>query len=75
MTTIVHVADMKYSVILHDDGTMEALRYEEPWRDLTGDKLVYNLAYELNQVRQTLQQLRTLHSEVNDIFDIQDNYE
>lgn len=30
----------KYTVIEHDDGSMEALRYGEPWRDLTGDKLI-----------------------------------
>lgn len=30
----------KYTLIQHDDGRMECLRYGEPWRDLTGDHLV-----------------------------------
>lgn len=37
------VADGKYTVI-HDDGTnFRALRYGEPWRDLTGDGLILAL--------------------------------
>lgn len=32
--------DGKYQVINHGDGRLEALRYGEPWRDLTGDHLV-----------------------------------
>jgi len=31
----------KYIVIIHDNYTMEALRYGEPWRNLTGDNLIY----------------------------------
>lgn len=30
----------KYTLIRHEDGRMEALRYGEKWRDLTGDKLI-----------------------------------
>jgi hypothetical protein len=29
----------KYTIIRHDDGGMECLRYGEPWRELNGDKL------------------------------------
>ena len=32
--------DGKYEIRRHDDGHMDALRHGEPWRDLTGDKLV-----------------------------------
>ena len=35
-----------------DDGGLHALRYGEEWRDLTGDKLVFSLAYELNEERE-----------------------
>ena len=33
----------KYEIIDHEDGRLEARRYGEPWRDLTGDKLVHSL--------------------------------
>lgn len=33
-------ADGKYTVI-NNNGNLSALRYGEPWRDLTGDNLVY----------------------------------
>lgn len=52
--TRVDVGDGKYAVVLHDNGAMEALRYGEPWRDLTGDKLVYCLASELQEARDAL---------------------
>jgi len=38
----------KYTVVQHSDGRLEALRYGETWRDLTGDNLFLALldAYE-----------------------------
>lgn len=38
----VTVEDGKYTVVF-EDGKLYALRYGEPWRDLTGDKFVYAL--------------------------------
>lgn len=35
-----------------NDGGQEALRYGEPWRDLTGDNLVYWLAVEVRSYRE-----------------------
>lgn len=32
--------DGKYEIRRHDNGSMDALRHGEPWRDLTGDKLI-----------------------------------
>lgn len=29
----------KYTIIRHDDASVEVRRYGEPWRNLTGDKL------------------------------------
>lgn len=45
------LADGKYTVIQYDDGRLCALRYGEPWRDLTGDKLVLALAQEVERLR------------------------
>lgn len=51
----IDVCDGKYTVILGEFGEVHALRYGEPWRDLTGDKLVYCLAVELQSLRDELQ--------------------
>ena len=54
-TTNVAVEDGKYTVQIGDDGSLKALRYGEPWRDLTGDKLIYCLAAELQAAREQLE--------------------
>lgn len=43
MTTQITLEDGKYTLIV-GCGTLQALRHGEPWRDLTGDKLVGALA-------------------------------
>lgn len=48
------VADGKYTVVIKETGGMEALRYGEPWRELTGDGLIYSLATELADAREKL---------------------
>lgn len=48
----VSVEDGKYTVVMQSDGGLRALRYGEPWRDLTGDKFIYCLATELRDARQ-----------------------
>jgi len=40
----IDLEDGKYTYLLDDIGGQQALRYGEPWRDLTGDKFVYGLA-------------------------------
>lgn len=55
----VEVEDGKYTVILHPDGKLEALRCGEPWRDLTGDKMVYCLAAEIETLRRKVQQAQS----------------
>lgn len=57
MTTL-SFANGKYTLIEHLDGRLEALRYGEPWRDLTGDKLVLGLAQEVAILRDALARLR-----------------
>ena len=55
----VTVADGKYRVIMpaEGEGGLYALRHDEPWRDLTGDKLVYSLACELDDARKQIKRL------------------
>lgn len=48
----VTAGDGKYTVRKTVSGGLHALRYGEPWRDLCGDKLVYQLAAELQEARQ-----------------------
>lgn len=46
--------DGKYTIVDHGDGRVEALRYDEPWRDLTGDHLIaalLDLAYQDHDAR------------------------
>ena len=60
----VKVDDDKYTVFLptepQDHRNFRALRYGEEWRDLTGDNLIYNLAYELNEARAENARLRDM---------------
>lgn len=48
----VSVADGKYTYRSFSNGTSDALRYGETWQELTGNKFVYCLAYELNDLRE-----------------------
>ena len=41
----------KYEVVFPEDGKLHALRYGEPWRDLTGDKLILAMMYEIERLR------------------------
>ena len=50
----VSVDNGKYTVIMESDGRLHALRYGEPWQDLTGNNLVYFLAAELEEARRQL---------------------
>jgi hypothetical protein len=40
----VEVDNCKYTVIQDADGKLAALRYGMPWRAITGDNLIYQLA-------------------------------
>jgi len=51
METRIEIEDGKYAVV-HDNGAdLRALRYGEPWRDLTGDGLVLAMAQEIEALR------------------------
>lgn len=47
----------KYKIIL-SGARFEALRYGEPWRDLTGDNLVLFLTHEIESLRQQFIKLK-----------------
>ena len=46
--------DGKYAITGIETGHLEALRHGEPWRELTGDKLVLGLAQEIQELREQL---------------------
>ncbi len=48
----VSVCDGKYVVTDEGGKGLHALRHGEAWRELTGDKLVYCLAHELQEARE-----------------------
>lgn len=55
--------DHKYTYIFHESGHSEALRYGEKWQDLTGNNLVYSLAYRLADAREALDLIQKQHKE------------
>ncbi len=57
-TLFVVVQNGKYTVIQNADGDLYALRYNHPWRSLTGDSLVYCLAAEVQDLRDENEELR-----------------
>mgnify|MGYP000872976592 FL=1 len=48
--------DGKYSVI-NDDGRLTALRYGEPWRNLSGDNLIYWMFVEIVNLKAEIAQM------------------
>ncbi|BAS11817.1 hypothetical protein AHiyo8_01200 [Arthrobacter sp. Hiyo8] len=61
----------KYAVTGIETGRLEALRHGEPWRELTGDKLVLGLAQEIQELRE---QLAAKDKLMRDLGLIQDNF-
>ena len=50
-------ADGKYTVINENDGYLTALRYGEPWQDLTGNHLIYWMLVEVDTLKQQRNEL------------------
>lgn len=63
--------DGKYTVV-SDNGRLKALRYGQPWRDLTGDHLVYAMlvkAIQLKEERDALAaKLKDQDARINDLL-------
>ena len=53
-TLDIDVAGGKYTVRQEIQGKLYALRYGSEWRDLTGDGLVLNMAYELEASKEKI---------------------
>ena len=55
----IDLEDGKYTYVLNDDesGSQYALRYGEPWRDLTGDKFVYCMAAKIEEQTERIKDL------------------
>ena len=61
----VKVCDGKYTYRQYKDGSQEALRHGETWRDLCGDNLVRCLAWELNEARERIVELERERDEIS----------
>ena len=48
----------KYTIKVYPDGKMEALRYGEAWRDLTGDGMVLAMFHEIQDLKEQVQGLK-----------------
>ena len=53
----VKVCDGKYEYRQYKDGSSDATRNGEPWQDLTGNKFVFCLAWELNEARERVAEI------------------
>jgi len=65
--TKISLCDGKYKIVRNDDNyQFECLRYDEKWRDLTGDKMLWALVDHVVNLRVALHRL--LHEDMqNDI--------
>lgn len=55
------IAEGKYT-LLFDKGEMKALRYGEPWRDITGDNLIYWMWVEIETLKDKIEKMeRNFH--------------
>lgn len=57
-TEIIELDNGKYTLYKTDLGTMTAHRYGEPWRELTGDNLVYIL---FDRIKDLEDELNKIH--------------
>ena len=53
----IEVCGGKYTIIFYPDGKMEALRYGEAWRDLTGDGMVLAMMHEIQDLKEKIQRM------------------
>ena len=60
----VSIEDGKYEYVCHEDGSAEALRYGERWRDCLGDKFTYCMASEIESLRQQLTDQKVYYEQV-----------
>ena len=51
---MINLENDKYTINITKEGRIEVLRYGEPWRDCTGDKLILALVHEIDSLRTKL---------------------
>lgn len=49
----------KYTLIRESSGRMYALRYGEPWRELSGDNLIYFMLMRITDLEEELMEGKT----------------
>ena len=64
-TEIIELDNGKYTIYKTDSGAMTAHRYGEPWRELTGDNLVFSL---FNRVRDLEDELNKVDKKKDSIL-------
>lgn len=64
----ISVDNGKYTVIMEANGRLHALRYGQPWQDLSGNNLVYYLAAELGEARERIADLEKVTASAADLF-------
>ena len=62
MKDLLHVSiqNGKYKVVQRFKGALEVLRYNQYWRDETGDNLILCLAQEIDELRDVLYKIQDL---------------
>lgn len=65
----VSVNNDKYRVRMAEGGGLHALRYGKEWRDCVGDNLIYWLAVELQEARNTIEKLEEKNQQILDILE------
>lgn len=48
------IEDGKYTYV-NENGSASVLRYDEHWRDVTGDKFIYCMAAEIETLREQVE--------------------
>jgi hypothetical protein len=46
----IDLSDGKYTYVRNEDASQHALRYGEPWRDLTGDGFILAMAQKIEEL-------------------------
>ena len=59
---MIHSFDNGKYTLIYDNGNITALRYGEPWnRDCTGDKLIFDMLCEIDELKSQLSSLKKLN--------------
>ena len=71
MTNSITLADGKYTIIneLNEGGGLRALRYNEEWRNLSGDNLILAAYHEIDRLQAKLNVVESLLSDAQGVMD------